>query len=58
MSAKFKASAIEQQDNVPLQWPRNKHVIEIRVKVKYGEKVEKVHNTARSAQREPPQTCA
>ena len=37
MSAKFEASAIEQQDNVPLQWPRNKHVIEIWVKVKYGE---------------------
>ena len=29
MSAKFEASAIEQQDNVPLQWPRCKHVIDM-----------------------------
>ena len=36
MSAKFEASAVEQQDNVPMQWPRCKYVIDMG----YGE----VHN--------------
>ena len=40
MSAKFEASAVEQQDNVSLQWPRCKYVTDMG----YGEWVEAVHN--------------
>ena len=43
MSAKFEASATEQQDNVPLvplQWPRCKHVMDMG----NGEWADTVHN--------------